>query len=1041
MSESRRDDLSEELEREPALDPGLRPKPVLPPFAPPPPVAKRELERLLERIEREAEAFSNAPPMVAIQPCPLERVVVTIAVQEAPRVAVALASHSLILHAVNRNPPAGGVLTWRLPAPQGALTLPPQVNGATVALGLQHAGTETVEIEHVYQGIRVTDSTIVDVVAVRIQEAPVVALASHTPPDPSHTVTLHAHGVPGHGTYRWRITGAAARFQAGANVNAAQVTVESLQPGTATVEVEYQLGGCTVRDAIPVHVCSVAIQEGPEAAITRYQPGQVPSTLALHAVGTPGAGTFAWNIASAAVRFQGGANPGDVHQVTIEAADAGTVHVDVRYTVASCVVTDAITIDVCDVALNANPGPAIVLPLAGEPAGSIDLHAVGRPRYGRYDWILNPTNVVQFQGAPPGDVADATMAVLTTGTARVEVGYSVGNARATAEVDLHVVDVTLQQGPVAAVACHAPGAAANALQLDAVGVPAGGVYRWHVANAQDHLAFQGGHDPGNVAQLVLDTVTPGRSRVQVDYTFAGVTASASVMVHVVDVRFVQAGPLVMVHELGQPAETTPLQAVGNPAGGTFAWQSNAPDIADFQGGNPGNVAAVTLESVGGGNAAVQVQYSLHGATATATIACDVVSVSIQEAPPGGPNPETLLPFPGVAPATRALTAIGTPLGGTYAWNALHAGIAHFPNNANPGNQAAIQVEGVTRGTGSFRVAYTASGRTVRATAPVDVVPRCSRVAWMPRVPQPVGNQAVIQPQAGAACPHEAAQQRPHGPVGLAHGMGNGVATAAPAVAHHHGHYCEDCSAQHHGTVYHWIEPDFAGNQAASDALELRNQIQDCVTIYQNTYNATPGNRHVKANAADHAATLHVNNQNWYWLIGVQFRPFNTAFIPPAGARINKPKMFGVLRGQDSAGNAVRLRAISGTFPGVGSAQPNIYWSPPPPVPVTISNATRGVTAYPTNPLQVIGNTFGHCAATKLLTHALHLGLSIDSMAEIWVGRTQNNRVDGQFQASCDNCKIYIGRMICEQGGGQRTDAFPFVLPAPDPAPAPPNLGF
>ena len=155
-------------------------------------------------------------------------------------------------------------------------------------------------------------------------------------------------------------------------------------------------------------------------------------------------------------------------------------------------------------------------------------------------------------------------------------------------------------------------------------------------------------------------------------------------------------------------------------------------------------------------------------------------------------------------------------------------------------------------------------------------------------------------------------------------------------------------------------------------------------------------------------------------------------------------MFGVLRGVDSAANQVRLRAISGVFTllGVNSARPNTYWSPGLNPTHTIHSATRGSRVYPLAPAaNPVGGTFGSCAASKLLTHALHLGLSINSMAEMWVGAPQGVRTDGQLQASCDNCRRYLGEMLCEYGPLARSDAYPAGGVVPDPNGMPPNFGF
>ncbi|APR81034.1 Hypothetical protein A7982_06381 [Minicystis rosea] len=151
------------------------------------------------------------------------------------------------------------------------------------------------------------------------------------------------------------------------------------------------------------------------------------------------------------------------------------------------------------------------------------------------------------------------------------------------------------------------------------------------------------------------------------------------------------------------------------------------------------------------------------------------------------------------------------------------------------------------------------------------------------------------------------------------------------------------------------------------------------------------------------------------------------------------KMIGVLIARDQAGLTYQLRGVSGSFPGNDGrpdhgpnyGAPNVYWSRKLSQHWVIPSASRGSRTY--NAYNGDDTSFGRCAATHILSHALHLGLEIVSMAEIWIGATMNNRQDGQLQASCDHCRVYFEHMLCDAGGGARTN--PYVN-----APALPNRG-
>ncbi|HYR28748.1 MAG TPA: hypothetical protein VEU30_09795 [Thermoanaerobaculia bacterium] len=954
----------------------------------------------------------------AIDTCIVEVCSVTIA--EAPARALLLpalhaAANTITLHAAGT--PGGGHYQWSS-SNAGVLRFgggvdPGDVNAATFETVT--GGRVVVRVDYRVSATLTVFAVIqIDVVSVGIQEAPRLEVSAHDPVPTLHAVDVHP---PAGGQLTWTLPNAAGVLNLDPAVNAPTMKLAFAGAGTEVVQLDHAFGGVTATAQVTLDVVSVAITIPPSTTLQLHAPGAAANVLQLQSVAAPLPGIFAWRSTNLnAVDFTGGV--ANTQNVSLDTIGPGSAHVNVDYTFGTVTVSDTILIDVVGVRIAEAPWRAMECHLAGDQPETMTLHAVGGPANGNYTWTITAGASVVIQSG--ANAANVTIATATGGTTTLQVRYDIGGQQAMATIDIHVVAVTVPS----ALELIALG---NPLNITATGIPGPGGYAWRILGNDGRITLGGG---AATATATFNAVMPGLTRVQVDYTAHGVTASTSCRVQLVSVRYVQADPLAIVHDVGQAAGTAPLRAIGDPAGGVYSWVVVNNHVADFQAA-PGNTDQVVMQSVGAGSTTVVVTYTVNGvaaAAATAAINLHVVNVTIN--PANANVPEVIKPF---GPATAPLTANGTPGGGTYAWTEMHPLRVRFQGGANPGNVNVIQVERVNQGRARFRVRYTAHG--VMSTAHVDVVPHCAAVQWQPAVAGPVGAAAAIGPVATAACTHENTFQHPFA-APLVSVAGNSRITVAPAVPHHHGHLCHDCIAAVPGSIYHWIDPDAGGAAAAADALALRNQIGSTAGRYMWGWN-NPGPGVAQAAAAVNAANHHVTvTNNWPWLVNIGEFGY---FVLGAAAPWKRPKMFGVLRGVDAAGNPVKLRAISGGFPGLGTAQPNTYWSPALPVPTTIENATRGTTNYAATPGKTA--TFGECAAAKLLTHASHLGLQVQSMAEIWIGVTQNNRADGQFQASCNNCGIYIGRMLCESGGAARGDAFPFALPNPDPQPLPPNNGF
>lgn len=764
----------------------------------------------------------------------------------------------------------------------------------------------------------------------------------------------------------------------------------------------------------------------------------VAGQVTLHAANRqpPAGGVLTWRVLQGAAALQ---LPAGAHAAAfaVTGAQGGSALVELEHSYQGQTATDQCTVHVVAVAIQETPFLARAHPGAGGPL-AMTLHAQGVPGPGVYAWANAAANVADWQGGPPGNVAAPTLDSGVAGSTVATVSYTAHGVTAQATVTVGLVSVAWQEGPGRALLRPAAGAPANTLTLHAQGQPAGGTYGW-ARPTSDIVRFAGNHVPGNPVAIDAETVDAGAGRLRVSYAWQGAQAQDDIALDVVEVVLTQGAEVAVACHVGAaPRNVVRLQARGHPVQGNYAWQITQGNAARFQGGNlPGNVDHVDMESDQAGTATVEVAYTAgpvgHQVTARATIQVHVVGVTLTQAPVGGPNPQILAIAPQVAGhawplqrgATLVLDAVGAPADarGTFAWFQDHGARVRFQGNVLPGNNAQATVE--TRAAGAaarFRVRYALLGQTAQAQALVEQVGHCSQVLWNPAVHPPVGGAAHVGPQAIAACPDEAAPQRPHGAGG---GALTGLVRVAPqralritpvaANAHHHGGVCPVCSAAQHGQIYHWIEPDGAGNAAAAAALELRNQIHLCLQ----RWNGAGGNTaHRRGNVDAWAAHA---PRGWHWLVGIDYDAFR---LPPMWSpRDPRPKMFGVLLGQNQAGQQVKLRAISGSFPFRNTEQPNHYWSPGLPNVLSIPSATRGARNYPAYPAaNFVGQTFGTCAASKLLSHALRLGLEIESMAEIWIGETAFGRQDAALQASCDGCRRYIGEMLCESGPNARTDA-------------------
>ncbi len=671
------------------------------------------------------------------------------------------------------------------------------------------------------------------------------------------------------------------------------------------------------------------------------------------------------------------------------------------------------------VGVTLTPSPSASVTLSNTQA----LQATGTPGGGIYVWAIANPLIAQFQGGPPGSTPNVTLTPLAAGTTQVSVAYTAFGQTANAATTFNAVEVTLNPSPEAEMVYPGVGALPATLPLQAAGTPLGGTYAWAVRGG-NAVRFQGGVPPGNVANATIETVNPGSCSVDVTYTLGAAVASGTVIVDVVGVTVAPAPVAAMLYPgAGALPNNVALTATGLPAGGTYAWFNAAPLVADFQGGPPGNVANVTMDSVGPGAATIGVTYTIRTAAPAAQTSAEVVAIDIQEGEMMGGVRVLGVLHPSVGNGTQALTSVAAPGGGAPTWRAIPVlvpPVIRYQGGVATVNNLNATIETLATGTNTVTVQYVRSGQT--ATSAIQLRVRdvgCSCVTWAP-----AGAANVVgRPRTG--CPHGPGGfvptrfQYPNvGPLG-------GVATAAPVSPHHHGTRCFYCVLNGRG-IDHWVDPYGA---AMNEVLVLRDQIQTLRGLLGGWTPASPL-------AMPVAAANYINGVGGPahpWLVNVPAWLYDPAAIGGQGI------MLGVLRGVDGAGNQYLLRAASGVFPGLAltnptNGVPNAYWSRPLQNPKRIYSASRGQYTYP----GYNNTTFGKCAAARLLAHALLLQLQVDSMGEIWLGATLNARQDGQLQASCQYCRVYFEHMLCDQGATAR--GAPAFINNLVPPPVP-NFGF
>lgn len=293
-----------------------------------------------------------------------------------------------------------------------------------------------------------------------------------------------------------------------------------------------------------------------------------------------------------------------------------------------------------------------------------------------------------------------------------------------------------------------------------------------------------------------------------------------------------------------------------------------------------------------------------------------------------------------------------------------------------------------------------AGRLPRTSGPTTPCPLkgnlCSAVRW-----HPAGGQ--IQEVPLETCPH--------------------------GDTHKYGGRCSYCSNEEQ-KVWHWIPTQRGDFDAELAVIELANQILLWL-----------------ARALDQPRPP--------WVECWRMRHFEKE--PGSRSQRRRGKMIGVLFAKHQTKGAVKLRAVSGQLANRFRSEADDqdqqdvarYWSPAVEYSSeevrSISSATRGRKNFePVERSTQEGTSFGECAATYLLSHALAQKLEILCMAELYFYPTAKGKIHDRderatakgLRKSCLNCKQYLGHMLCErrnqdEGKNQeRTSPYDWVPPLP-----------
>ena len=518
----------------------------------------------------------------------------------------------------------------------------------------------------------------------------------------SETVT--ATVSPAGGTLAWSLEGEGGGTFSPAD--ALESCLTATTPGSATIVLSYTSGGVTITEKRPLAILDVRLVDFP-----RY----VAHAALLQSEPTPeGAGNLEWSILGGT--GGGTLTGGNSATALFEAATAGSVQVQVRYSTAHVWRTDSDTFTVLTCRITNKPS----VPSFTRVGDTFAVTAEGAPLgEGTLAWsvIFGPGDGEFEDAGAPSTTFTATQA----GAATLEAAYGTAGATAVDRVGLTILGLRLVAVPEVVSLSDAVTMAADPQPLGAA------VLAWSLSGEGE-----GTFSPPDEAATTFTPTKVGAATVRVTYGTAGVTCEATSPVVIVghDVDIEAGPPAVMV-----AGETCLVSASISPEGGTFSWSL----VGDAQGtfenaSSPSTVFTAT----GAGRAVVRASYAKDGQTATDERGLTIIAVDIVQGAEALAWGETM---------TVACEPQPWDAGGTLAWS-LIAGSGS--GELEPTTGLWSDLTPTAAGTMSIQVGYTTGGKTAFDTLVVRVLR--AEITSMPSVIA-VGGQAQVtanvSPPAGA----------------------------------------------------------------------------------------------------------------------------------------------------------------------------------------------------------------------------------------------------------------------------------------------------
>jgi len=590
-----------------------------------------------------------------------------------------------------------GTLAWTIMGEGGGTFGDP--SSPTTTFSPTTLGSATVVVNYNNPPALTADTHQVTIVAfdADITSAPVVMGLGD-----SETVTATVN--PAGGTLAWSLEGDGGGTFSPADALESRLTATT--PGSAMIVLSYTSGGYTITEKRPLAILDVKLVGFP-----RY----VAHAALLQSEPTPeGVGNLEWSIL-------GGTGGGTLYATTtatalFEAATAGSVQVQVRYSAAHVSRTDSDTFTVLTCRITNKPA----IPAVTRVGDTFPVTAEGAPAgEGTLEWsvIFGPGDGEFEDAGAPSTTFTATKA----GAATLEAAYGTAGVTAVDRVGLTILGLRLVAVPEVV-------SLSDAVTMVSDPQPAGAAaLAWSISGDGD-----GTFSDTTTASTLFTPTKVGAATVKVTYGTAGVTCEATSPVVIVghDVDIETGPPAVMV-----AGETCQVTASISPEGGTFSWSV----VGDAQGTfeNASSLSTV-FTATGAGRAVVRASYTKDEQTVTDERALTIIAVDIVQGAEALAWGETM---------TVACDPQPRDAGGTLAWS-LMAGSGN--GELEPTTGLWSDLTPTAAGTMSLQVGYTTGGKTAFDTLVVRVLR--AEITSMPSVIA-VGGQAQVtanvSPPAGA----------------------------------------------------------------------------------------------------------------------------------------------------------------------------------------------------------------------------------------------------------------------------------------------------